>query len=91
MHIRHLEVRDEDGKEQENETGRAGDRKWSFEWKQRISIYLVLTVILHTENPDVLFDPIMLPLKCLKPKSLLPMIKNSFSKGPPYVYWFCKK
>lgn len=40
------------------------------------SIYLVLAVMLHIENPDVLFYPIMFSLKWLKPQSLLPMIKN---------------
>lgn len=40
---------------------------------------LVLTVILHTEQPDVLFYPIMLSLEWLKSQSLLPIIGNRTS------------
>lgn len=45
-------------------------------------ICLVLRVMLPTENPDVPFYPITLPLKWPKPQRLLPIMEN---RTPPKV------
>lgn len=67
------------GKFKNKKTGRHIERKLLVTQRLFCAFCLVLTVILHTEHPDVLLYPIMLSLEWLKPQSLLPIIGNRTS------------